>query len=96
MAIGPWHARVHKHACQQEFGARAVEGTGLTFGDNIEHLWAWLRKHAHLMKYMAPANRQDYLVVLVRLLLLPADVVLLNVKHAARNQFQHGSNDCSK
>lgn len=65
MAVGPWHARVHKVSCQQKFGARVVENTGLTYGDNIEHLWAWLRKHAHLMKYMAPATRQDFLVVLV-------------------------------
>lgn len=66
MAIGPWHARVHKVSCQQKFGARVVENTGLTYGDNIEHLWAWLRKQAHLMKYMAPATRQDFLVVLMQ------------------------------
>lgn len=63
-AIGPLHARVHKLSCEAEFGARAVEHTGLTFGDNIEHLWAWLHKHAHLMKYMAPATRQNFLVAL--------------------------------
>ena len=68
MAIGPWHARVHKLSCQAEFGAQAVEHTGLTYGGNIEHLWAWLRKHAHLMKYMAPATRQKFLVALVRYL----------------------------
>ena len=68
MAIGPWHARVHKLSCQAEFGARAVAHTGLTYGDNVEHLWAWLRQHAHLMKYMAPATRQKFLVALVRFL----------------------------
>lgn len=67
MAIGLWHARVHKPSCQRLFGARSVENTGLTFGDNIEHLWAWLRKHGHLLKYMGPANRQDFLTSLVRL-----------------------------
>ena len=79
MAIGPWHARVHKLSCQVEYGARAVEHTGLTFGDNIEHLWAWLRKHAHLMKYMAPATRQNFLVALVRCLrpiTLPACITI--------------------
>ena len=65
MAIGPWHARVHKAACQKEFGARCTENTGLSYGDNIEHLWASLRKFAHLSKYMSAAARQDFLTSLV-------------------------------
>ena len=68
MAIGPWHARVHKAACQRQFGARRTLNTGLTFGDNIEHLWAFLRKFAHLLKYMSDAARQDFLTDLVSLL----------------------------
>ena len=67
MAIGPWHARVHKASCQRQFGARRTPNTGLTFGDNIEHLWAAIRKHAHLLKYMSSASRQDFVTVLVRL-----------------------------
>ncbi len=66
MAIGPWHARVHKPVCQRVFGARRMPNTGLTFGDNIEHLWASLRKFSHLSKYMSDAARQDFLCSLVR------------------------------
>ena len=73
MAIGPWHARVHKAACQKEFGARCTENTGLSCGDNIEHLWASLRKFAHLSKYMSAAARQDFLTSLVRVLMSACD-----------------------
>ena len=66
MAIGPWHARVHKAACQRDFGARCTPESGLTFGDNIEHLWAPLHKQAHLLKYKFKASRQDQLTTLVR------------------------------
>jgi hypothetical protein len=69
MAIGPWHARVHKPVCQRVFGARRMPNTGLTFGDNIEHLWASLRKFSHLSKYMSDAARQDFLCTLVRTLI---------------------------
>ncbi len=69
MAIGPWHARVHKPVCQRVFGARRMPNTGLTFGDNIEHLWASLRKFSHLSKYMSDAARQDFLCSLVRILI---------------------------
>ena len=65
MAIGPWHARVHKAICQRQFGARQTPESGLTFGDNIEHLWAPLRKQSHLLKYMSKARRQDHLTTLV-------------------------------
>ena len=68
MAIGPWHARVHKASCQRDFGARHTPNTGLTYGDNIEHLWAFLRKFAHLLKYQSEASRQDFLTSLVSLL----------------------------
>lgn len=65
MAIGPWHARVHKGDCQRTYGARRTAQSGLTFGDNIENLWAPLRKQAHLLKYMSKAGRQDHLTTLV-------------------------------
>ena len=68
MAIGPWHARVHKPACQRQFGARCIPESGLTYGDNGEHLWSTLRKTAHLLKYMSMAHRQDALTALVSFL----------------------------
>lgn len=68
MAIGPWHARVHKPACQRQFDARCTPESGLTFGDNVEHLWSTLRKTAHLLKYMSMARRQDALTALVSFL----------------------------
>lgn len=75
MAIGPWHARVHKAACQRQFGARYTADSGLTFGDNIEHLWAGIRKHAHLLKYMSSASRQDFVTALVWALAYTIDVL---------------------
>ena len=66
MAIGPWHTKAHKLSCQQVYGARLMEGSGQSFGDNIEHLWANTRKHAHLLKRQTAAARQDHLVDLVR------------------------------
>ena len=65
MAIGLWHARMHEAACQRLFGARCTPNSGLTFGDNIQHLWAGVRKHAHLLKYMSSAHRQDFVTTLV-------------------------------
>ena len=60
MAVG-----LHKAACQRLFGARCTPDSGLTFGDNIQHLWASVRKHGHLLKYMSSANRQDFVTMIV-------------------------------
>lgn len=65
MAIGAWHARVHKPDCQRQFGDRRISETGLTSGDNVEHLWSCLRKPAHLLKYMSKAHKQDAVTDLV-------------------------------
>ncbi|KAL0038483.1 hypothetical protein WJX77_007988 [Trebouxia sp. C0004] len=65
MAIGAWHARVHKPDCQRQFGARRIAETGLTSGD-VEHLWSCLRKPAHLLKYMSKAHKQDAVTDLIR------------------------------
>ena len=46
-------------------GARSKEGTGLTDGDNIEHLWAWLRRHSHQLKYMSDGMWLDTIIALV-------------------------------
>ncbi|KAK9818032.1 hypothetical protein WJX72_005982 [[Myrmecia] bisecta] len=66
LAIGPWHAKMHVAACQDKYGARSLEGTGRTFGDNIEHLWSELRKFGSILKYMSNAPRQDYLTQLIQ------------------------------
>ena len=64
--MGPFHAGMHVLACQLEYGARNVRGTGLTFGDVIEHLWADTRRFALAMAYMSMANRDDLFMRLVR------------------------------
>lgn len=66
MAVGPWHARAHIAACQEKFGARAAPGSGLSFGDNTERLWAARRPYAYMQKRMAAARRRDQLLLLVR------------------------------
>ena len=65
MAVGPWHARAHIAACQEKFGARSQPGSGLSFGDNTEHLWAVLRLYAFMLKRMTAARRRDLLLLLV-------------------------------
>ena len=46
-------------------GARNKDGTGLTSGDNIEHLWASIRPHSLQLKYMSAAAWQDLVLALV-------------------------------
>lgn len=65
LAVGEWHLKAHIPTCQDTYSARLKEGTGLMFGDSIEHLWADLRKHGHLTKRMTKAARQDKLTLLV-------------------------------
>ena len=65
MAVGPWHAKAHAAACQARWGARATDGSGLSFGDNIEHLWAMLRPYAYMLKRMSAAAREDFINNLV-------------------------------
>ena len=50
----------------QTMSARNKTGTGLTDGDNVEHLWAVIRKHSHQLKYMSLAAWQDLVLALVR------------------------------
>lgn len=66
MGIGPWHTRAHNVECQDEYGARTSEGSGCSFGDNIEHLWADVRPWAYIMKRLSHAGRRDLLLMLVR------------------------------
>ena len=65
MAIGAWHARAHITSCLKANSARYREGTGLTSGDNIEHLWAAARPHCHALKYKSPAAWQDLVLAVV-------------------------------
>lgn len=68
LAVGPWHVKAHVPSCQEKYGARRMLGAGNSFGDNIEHLWAQLRKYAHILKREAPGTRQDHIADLVQLL----------------------------
>lgn len=81
MAIGPWHVKAHIAACQALFGARAQPGAGWSFGDNIEHLWAYLRRYAYMLKRMSAAGRQDLLNELVRCVFI--DAVSMHVESLA-------------
>ena len=74
IGIGPWHALGHKVECASKYGARALEGTGRTCGDAIEHLWALLRPHNPSLKYMAKGPMQDYIQHLVKYLLYLFDL----------------------
>lgn len=65
-AVGPWHVLAHVASCQRTRGARVICGMGYTFGDNIEHLWAFLRRWAGLLRYMSSAARNDHINSLVR------------------------------
>lgn len=66
MGIGPWHARAHIVECQNEFGARTLDGSCCSFGDNIEHLWADVRPYSYIMKRLTAAGRLDLLLMLTR------------------------------
>lgn len=44
-----------------EFGARNLEGSGLTSGDNAEHTWAELRPLNRTLKYASSAAARDIL-----------------------------------
>ena len=65
-AIGPWHIGPHKPQCNVEYNSRYMDGVGLMFGDNIEQLWAAIKRQWSLAAYMSPAAHQDRLVSLVR------------------------------
>ena len=43
-----------------------MPGAGNSFGDNVEHIWAHLRKFAHILKRMGVAAREDHTTELVR------------------------------
>lgn len=45
--------------CARNFGARNIKGSGLTSGDNTEHLWADTRPLNKTLKYMSAANARD-------------------------------------
>lgn len=65
LLVGPWHVLVHSGACQQRYNPRLLKGTGMTFGDLPEHLWASLRKYLGSLAYMGNADRDDFICILV-------------------------------
>lgn len=64
-AVGVWHILGHIVDCQKKFGGRLLPGMALSFGDNVEHLWATIRRYNATTKYMSPAARSDFLHALV-------------------------------
>lgn len=70
MRVGPWHVKAHILACQLQFGARMLLGSGRSFGDNVEHLWAFLRPYAYILKRMGLPAREDCINQLVRAAIL--------------------------
>ncbi|XP_072022471.1 uncharacterized protein [Amphiura filiformis] len=56
-----WHAYGHSAACQVLFSTKWVSGCGLTDGEGMERLWAYLRPFSAMTKEMTPAHRIDLL-----------------------------------
>jgi hypothetical protein len=65
LVIGAFHAAAHVPECQKEFSQRTIAGAGLSYGDNVEHFWSWIRRLTGRFRYMSPFTRQDAITFLV-------------------------------
>ncbi|CAH1273365.1 Hypp5105 [Branchiostoma lanceolatum] len=61
VALDVFHAYGHKTACQLQYSTRRRAGFGLTDGEAVERMWAFLRKFARTTKEMTPSHRTDLL-----------------------------------
>jgi len=39
-AVGAWHAVNHQESCRMVFDIRLLPGSGMSYGDNLEAMWA--------------------------------------------------------
>lgn len=65
-----WNARCHVRICivsyshfffQSKFNPRNITGFGLSDGEGVERLWAYLRSFTSMTKEMRPSHRVDVL-----------------------------------
>ncbi|KAI8482701.1 hypothetical protein Bbelb_395810 [Branchiostoma belcheri] len=61
IALDVFHAYGHKTACQLKYSTRRRPGYGLTDGESVERMWAFLRKFSRTTKEMTPSRRIDLL-----------------------------------
>ncbi|XP_066264562.1 uncharacterized protein [Branchiostoma lanceolatum] len=61
LALDVFHAYGHKTPCQLKYSTRRRAGFGLTDGESVERLWAYLRRFARTTKEMSPSRRIDLL-----------------------------------
>ena len=61
LALPIVHAYGHKTSCQISYSTRWTQGCGLTDGEQMERLWAFLIKMAFVTKEMTPSHRDDLL-----------------------------------
>eukprot|EP00112_Aurelia_sp_Birch-Aquarium-sp1_P007292 Seg1794.4 transcript_id=Seg1794.4/GoldUCD/mRNA.D3Y31 product="hypothetical protein" protein_id=Seg1794.4/GoldUCD/D3Y31 len=61
LAIPIFHCYGHKMACQVLFNPRRMTGFGLTDGEGVERLWAYLRPFTYMTKEMVASRRVDIL-----------------------------------
>ncbi|CAK8678070.1 unnamed protein product [Clavelina lepadiformis] len=56
-----FHSYGHIFSCQKQFNPRFLDGFGLTDGETVERLWAYLRGFNKISKEMKPEHRTDLL-----------------------------------
>ncbi|KAI8484530.1 hypothetical protein Bbelb_378010 [Branchiostoma belcheri] len=60
-ALDVFHAYGHKTSCQLKYSTRRLSGFGLTDGESVERMWAYLRRFASTTKEMTASRRVDLL-----------------------------------
>ncbi|CAK8672115.1 unnamed protein product [Clavelina lepadiformis] len=60
-AVPVFHSYGHIFSCQKQFNPRFLDGFGLTDGETVERLWAYLRGFNKISKEMKPEHRTDLL-----------------------------------
>ncbi|KAI8514450.1 hypothetical protein Bbelb_070410 [Branchiostoma belcheri] len=61
LAVDVFHSYGHNPLCQVKYSTRRLSGYGLTDGEGVERMWAYLRKFSRMSKEMSPDHRIDKL-----------------------------------
>ncbi|XP_035690811.1 uncharacterized protein LOC118425820 isoform X2 [Branchiostoma floridae] len=61
LALDVFHSYGHKTSCQLNYSTRRLPGFGLTDGEAVERMWAFLRRFSRITKEMTPTRRLDLL-----------------------------------
>jgi hypothetical protein len=59
LSLPIFHSYGHKASCQIRFGPMRCNGIGLSDGETMERMWAYLRRFGRMSKEMRPAHRTD-------------------------------------